>query len=505
MITEILRDEYWWGGNVHDGADMPYHSKSSVKIDLRCPSPNQSASLFLSSKGRYIYGEEPFCIQFENGIIKADGTRLYVAGSTLKDAYLAAVKNHIGVSGTIPDGLFFTMPQYNTWIALNHNQTQNGVLNYAEEIVRLKLPPGILMIDACWERYFGELDFDRSRFPDPKGMTDILHGMGFKVMLWVSPCISPDSAVFRELRNTPVLLHDKNGEPAVRKWWDGYSAVLDLTCPEAQQWFESRLNRLMNEYGADGFKLDAGDSYFYKADDKACKPGSPQSQTHAFADFAKRFPLNELRTGWNNGGSPCVFRLADKHHSWDGYGLNMLLPNTFVQGLLGYTYCCPDMIGGGEYMQFNKSADSLDKELFVRYAQVAALMPMMQFSALPSCLKNCEAEKMIADAAELHRKLGGYILKTAQNSAKTGEPVMRHMCYSYPDCGFETVNGQFMLGNDILAAPVLEKGAVEKQVALPPGQWLYVPGGTTYEGGTTVTVPAPLDVPVWFKKLEGEM
>ena len=70
MITEILRDEYWWGGNVHDGADMPYHSKSSAKIDLRCPSPNQSASLFCPPRADIFTVRSRFCIQFENGIIK---------------------------------------------------------------------------------------------------------------------------------------------------------------------------------------------------------------------------------------------------------------------------------------------------------------------------------------------------------------------------------------------------------------------------------------------------
>ena len=73
------------------------------------------------------------------------------------------------------------------------------------------------------------------------------------------------------------------------------------------------------------------------------------------------------------------------------------------------------------------------------------------------------------------------------------------MEYEFPSEGFELVDDQFVLGNQIIVAPVLEKGAVTRSVALPTGNWLYL-GETEYKGGTVVTVDAPISVLPYFVK-----
>jgi len=261
--------------------------------------------------------------------------------------------------------------------------------------------------------------------------------MGFIVMLWVCPNISPDSDVYRELRNTDMIVHDEKGEIAIRNWWDGYSAILDMTNPNAQEWFSDKLNKLMYEYGIDGFKFDAGDNYFYNDDDKIFKPSFRNDHTKAFCEFAMRYKFNELRCGWNMGGKPVVMRLSDKLHSWNNNGLNTLIPNSLVQGILGYAYNCPDMIGGGDYVNFGLNSDKLDQELIVRYAQCSALLPMMQFSVAPWRVLQEDKFDMVKKATLLHTKFGTKILEIAENSSKTGEPITRLMEYEFPNEGLE--------------------------------------------------------------------
>jgi alpha-glucosidase len=142
-------------------------------------------------------------------------------------------------------------PQYNTWIELTYNQNQADILKYARAIVENGLPPGVLMIDDNWAPYYGNWTFRKDRFPDAKKMMDSLHGMGFKVMVWLCPFISPDSEQFRYLRQKRALLFDNKGdtslswkeakEPVLINWWNGYSAELDFTNPEAVQWFSEQL------------------------------------------------------------------------------------------------------------------------------------------------------------------------------------------------------------------------------------------------------------------------
>jgi alpha-glucosidase (family GH31 glycosyl hydrolase) len=101
----------------------------------------------------------------------------------------------------------------------------------------------------------------------------------------------------------------------------------------------------------------------------------------------------------------------------------------------------------------------------------------------------------------LHKKFAPYIIEQVKSSAVSGEPIVRHMEYQYPHKGYERVLDQFMLGEDILVAPVITKGQTERQVILPEGKWKYL-GNAEYDGGKTVTVPSPISVLPYFEKVK---
>lgn len=82
-----------------------------------------------------------------------------------------------------------------------------------------------------------------------------------------------------------------------------------------------------------------------------------------------------------------------------------LIPNTIMHGLLGYPFSCPDMIGGGQCADFQNNSVTLDEELFVRYAQCAALTPMMQFSAAPWRVLSRENADLCRRAADIRSRL----------------------------------------------------------------------------------------------------
>ena len=113
------------------------------------------------------------------------------SGTTLREAARHAGASFFPPSGKTPDPMLFTHPQFNTWIELTYDQNQRDVLAYARAIVANGFPPAVLMIDEGWAEGYGVWDFHRGRFPDPKAMMDELHGMGFKVMVWVCPYIQP--------------------------------------------------------------------------------------------------------------------------------------------------------------------------------------------------------------------------------------------------------------------------------------------------------------------------
>ncbi len=501
---KILPGEYWWGGSVNKAHEMPIGENTEISFDLSGDGEtDQFAPLLLSSKGRYIWCEEAFSVDVKGGIISLKGNAEILCESgfeNLRGAYLDAMKKHFPFNGEIPDPLFWKVPQYNTWIELGTNQTTDGILNYARGIKEHGLPAGVLMIDGGWQEDYGVYDeFNRRKIPDPKYLTDELHKMGFKVMAWVSPIIASAGQRYKYLRDKGFLIKGADGEIAIRKWWSGFSAVLDFTNPEALKWMDSQVETLMNKYGIDGFKFDAGDCYFYKDDDIIYKPMPAREHTLYFNRYGEKFKFNEFRAAWKSGGRPIVARLHDKYHSWDDFGLNTLIPHTVLQGLLGYAYCCPDMVGGGIIDCFGEGK-GLDEELFVRWAQANALMGMMQMSIAPWRVLKEDNAKRVIEAIKLHEKIGETFLKLAKNASITGEPIVRHMAYVFPGEGFETVNGQFMLGNDIMAAPVLEKGAKSKKVKFPCGRWKNA-DGSIYEGNTTENIAVTADSILYFKKV----
>lgn len=503
--VKINENECWYGLCSAHGTEYPLNEASDYEADFTVNSTaNQAAPILISNKGRYIYSESCYAIKVKNGeiaITTPSVIELIEAGSTLKEAFLLACKEHFAPQKGIPPREFFETPQYNTWIELIYNQNQEDILKYAHGIVENGFPAGILMIDDNWQKYYGCWEFEREKFPDPKKMVDELHSLGFKVMLWTCPYISPDSPEFRELKSRGLLTKTAEGKVSLHEWWDGYSATLDLTNPMAILWYDMKLRRLCGEYGIDGFKFDAGDAHFYVNDAENLGDAEPNTFSELWAKFGLNYPYNEYRACVGCQGYPLVQRLSDKLHTWDKKGLASLVPNTLSQGIMGYAYTCPDMIGGGEYSFFVDEGleKRLDQELVVRYAQCAALMPMMQFSAAPWRVLSEENCTYCLRAARLHTQFGYYILALAENAGRTGEPIARYMEYEFPGEGFERVTDQFMLGDKILVAPVLEKGKTVREVKLPSGRWAYL-GEKIYEGGKTVTVDAPLSVLPYFER-----
>ncbi|GFZ93049.1 glycoside hydrolase [Paenibacillus marchantiophytorum] len=498
---QLLPDEYWWGGRVADGTSMPF-GKSLFHIDLAADSgANQASPLLISSKGRFIWSEEPFVFQM-------DGERLQVESEhgplivgegheSLKGAYLYASRTYFPPVPSIPEPLLFTAPQYNLWIELLYEPTQEKVLQYARDVLANGMPPGVIMIDDNWHEPYGTWMFHSGRFPKPEQMVEELHTLGFQVMLWVCPFISPDSITFRKLEPEGILLQDRDGKTAIRKWWNGHSAVLDCTNPLAVAWIQDQLDALRSDYGIDGFKLDAGDLEFYEPDDRSYLKTTPNGQSEAWARVGLKYPLNEYRACWKLAGQPLVQRLKDKQHKWEGNGLDCLIPDGLAQGLLGYAYTCPDMIGGGEFLSF--SVEKLDSELFVRSAQCSALFPMMQFSAAPWRVLDSEHLRYCVEAAQLHASFGGEILELANQAAISGEPILRHMAYEFPEERLETALDQFMLGSSLLVAPVIVKGARARHVIFPTGTWVG-DDGTIVSGPIKKEIEVPLGRLPYYRK-----
>jgi alpha-glucosidase (family GH31 glycosyl hydrolase) len=494
--------EGWWGGVV-EGPLMPF-GKYEYEHDLFGDvKENQGSPVLISSAGRYIWCDEPFRFEFNNDSIEVFSNLSQIqsgeAGNSLRDAYMFVSQNFFPPQGKIPEALLFTNPQYNTWIELTYNQNEKDILTYAQSIIDNGFPPGVIMIDDNWQEDYGTWDFKAAKFNDPRKMVNKLHELGFKVMLWVCPFVSADSPNYRLLEKENAFLMEDNEEkrPAVIRWWNGASALLDFTNHYAEKWFIDQLKYLIETFNIDGFKFDAGDPNFYTGEIISNEPITPNEHSELFAKIGLEFPLNEYRACWKMGGQPLAQRLRDKRHDWED--LKLLIPGIISQGLMGYQFTCPDMIGGGEYGSFI-NLKTIDEELIVRSAQCSALMPMMQFSVAPWRILSKENLEICNEMADLHKKMGDEILRLAKESSVSGEPIVRNLEYVFPHEGYSEIKDQFMLGNDILVAPVLEKNSYSREIVFPSGNWMG-DDAIIISGPSKIEVEVPIHRLPWYRRI----
>ena len=91
----------------------------------------------------------------------------------------------------------------------------------------------------------------------------------------------------------------------------------------------------------------------------------------------------------------------------------------------------------------------------------------------------------------LRQKFAPKFAALAKKAGEDGEPILRSLEYNFPGHGYAAIIDEFMMGTDLLVAPVMEKGATSRKVTLPPGDWT-ADDGKVYTGGTTISVDAPL-------------
>ena len=503
--VDLLPGEVWWGGGGGDGHNQPYGKGDSKRINLHtCGST--SSPLLISSRGRYIWSEKPFAYAFKGGRLILDSYEERLSpvkvGNTLKEAYLSVAQTHMRFNGEAPPDVFFTRPQWNNWIEIFLNGVNQKVVDeYTADLAASGFPCGVYMMDGGWLSHQGSYEFYERDFPDPKGMFGRINAQGWIPLIWTAHFVSPDSREYKRLRyhqkfkGLDYLAYRKapgSREAAVVRWWSGVSAVYDLTKPDAMAFYVKTLKDFAAQYGIKGFKFDAGDPGFFVDD---CRfhdeSAEPVDYTRLYAELAAReFPYHEIRVSWKCGGLPLVTRLNDRSHAWTGdRGQDTVIPQVIACGLLGCPYLVADMVGGGWETSF--VGRKIDERLFVRSAALQSLLPMMQFSLLPTRHLSPEGVELCRGFAKLHMDFAPYIMELVRHASKTGEPIVRAMEYEFPHQGFNRSMQQFMLGSRWLIAPVVTPDD-NVTVSLPSGRWLD-DLGEPHEGPKTLQLK---DVPL---------
>ena len=431
------------------------------------------------------------------------------SGDSLRTAFEHCSKTFFPPKGMCSP-IWIQAPMLNTWVEFNYNQNEKDILSYARAFKANGLADGgIFQIDCFWHTdSFGIWKFHGDRFDDPKEMVKKLNAMGFHVILWYAPFVTMDQMPYRLLRNNNGILRDSKlipygpgyqGLPI--QWWDGYSAVYDPTSPFGREWNLKTMRRIMDEYGIEGFFFDGGGTHEYPPGDYIAydNAAQPYDLCRAFQMMAMEVPLGQCREAWKMGGLPLMQTLRDKAPKWSE--MRRCITDMIAAGQLGYPFTVADLIGGGTCGNNGDGVHGLawQSELFVRHMQIECLSPIMMFSGSPWRLFDAKTQEIVRRTLKLRDRFVPKFLKLAEETGRTGLPMLRSMDFEFPGCGYELVLDQFMMGGDLLVAPVVEGGVKTRKVVIPQGQWKG-DDGVVVVGPKTIEVATPLDrLPYWEK------
>ncbi|MCA1613431.1 MAG: hypothetical protein LC800_04580, partial [Acidobacteria bacterium] len=388
-----------------------------------------------------------------------------------------------------------------------------------------KIPADVIHLDIDYMEGFRVFTWDKKRFPDPPRLLSDLRAEGFRAILIIDPGVKVDEnyPVYTEGRAAGHFHQTAAGQELRARVWPGVCAFPDFTDPKAREWFGSLYKSHLDE-GVAGFWNDMNEPGVFAPDDRPPQP----RLTH---DPQSTFPLDARHHGDGRPGPHAryhnVYGMQMARSTFEG--VQKLRPDArpFVLTRAGYAgvqrysaVWTGDNVATWEHLRLSVPmltnmgvsglafvggdvggfASNADAELYARWLQAASLTPFLR-THISSGLQEREPwsygeefTQINRAAIELRYKLLPYIYTAFREHEETGAPVMRPLWYEYPaDVETYLNDSQYLVGRDLLVAPVMTQGATKRAVYFPKGDdWLDWHTGARHAGGKSAEVEVPI-------------
>ncbi|WP_098443904.1 glycoside hydrolase family 31 protein [Bacillus sp. es.036] len=369
---------------------------------------------------------------------------------------------------------------------------------------------------------YEEMDFPSwGRWPDPKGMVDHIHDENLKLVLWQIPIqkyLNKQNHPLKDqdeaymIENGYVVQKEDGNPYRIPENWFTNSLIMDFSHPEGRKWWFHKRQYLL-DIGVDGFKTDGGEFVFGKnlkfangQTGSEMRNQYPNDYIGAYYDFAQQNDgITFSRAGYTGAQQFPAHWAGDERSTFDAFKRSLIAG--LNAGLAGVVFWGWDLAG------FN--GDIPSAELFMRSSSMAAFCPIMQYHAeskaefsqdrTPWNIASRTGEDQVIDVyrffANVRMNLIPYLYQESLKACNTGEPLMRALMLDFPED--ERVTGiydEYLFGESLLVAPVIDEGEIERNVYLPEGKWMHLWTSEVLEGPTYITCTAGVEeIPVFVR------
>ena len=411
------------------------------------------------------------------------------------------------------------MPMPPMW-ALGNQQSRWSYYpqQMAEEVVaryrKDDLPLDVLHLDIDYMIGYRVFTWDTTRFPNPKAFTDKLKQQGVKVVTIVDPGVKEDKSypVYNEGVEKNLFLKRKDGKLYVGEVWPGKSVYADFTLPEARRWWGD-WHRAYTDNGVAGIWTDMNEPSDFldqtgKSQMDVVSYDEGERSTHAknrnvFALLMARATREGLERLQPDKRPYIITRAAyagiqrystmwagDNTSTWEALALSIPMFQTL--GLGGQPFVGAD-VGG--------FIGRSDGELLTRWYQVGFVTPFCRNHKDISGYDQepwrfgTYYEDIIRKYLKLRYRLLPFLYTNLEEAHRTGIPLFRPLLINYQtDTNTINLDDEFMIGSDLLVAPILKANQTSRSVYLPEGIWYDYWTGKKIAGGTRIVAEAPLEI-----------
>jgi alpha-D-xyloside xylohydrolase len=414
------------------------------------------------------------------------------------------------------------------WIWRDEVEGQEAVEADLQLIRELDFANTGYWIDRPYATDVNSFDFHPEHYADPPGMMKVASDLGFAMALWHTPYVDPDGAIsgalYQEAEEAGYFA------PEMATATDKWGPPLDYTNPDASAWWQEQLS-YYTDLGFEGYKLDYAEEvipgifgirfpwlFFDGSDDRTMHR---LYQLHYHKAYAETLPKEGgfllCRAGgygdqiygsiiWPGDIDATMSKTGEEVTKEDGRTYNSVggLPAAVIAG---------SSLGPSGFPLFASDTGGYrnaptDKETFMRWFAHTALTPVMQLGTNANDLpwsfgKEKVFDQEVVDAyrifARLHLRLFPYIWTYLKQVQQDGRAIQRPLGLAHPELGVHP-DDTYLLGDDLLVAPVVDAGTTSRTHWLPGGDWHSWWTGESISGGESIEVEVPLDsIPFYVK------